>query len=74
MGADKPRLAVTMGDPAGIGPEIAVKTFATVDIFEYASPFVIGSAEALRRAARPEGRAAGSVHRPAMTRHQESRA
>ena len=33
MGADKPRLAVTMGDPAGIGPEIAVKTFATGDIF-----------------------------------------
>ncbi len=48
---DRPRLAVTMGDPAGIGPEIAVKTFAGDDIFGYANPFVIGSAEALRRAA-----------------------
>ena len=48
---NKPRLAVTMGDPAGVGAEIAVKTFANADIFEYASPFVIGSAEALRVAA-----------------------
>lgn len=48
---NKPRLAVTMGDPAGIGPEIAVKTFANADIFEYANPFVIGSAAALRSAA-----------------------
>ena len=51
----KPRLAVTMGDPAGIGPEIAVKTFATPDIFEKASPFVIGSVEALRTASKAAG-------------------
>ena len=48
---NKPKLAVTMGDPAGVGPEIAVKTFANPAIYELAAPFVIGSAACLRHAA-----------------------
>lgn len=44
----KPRLAVTMGDPAGVGAEITVKTFADPAIFERAAPFVIGSPACLR--------------------------
>ena len=46
-----PRLAITMGDPAGVGPEIVVKTFARGDIFKRAVPFVIGSVACLERAA-----------------------
>ena len=29
----KPLIAVTLGDPAGIGPEIVVKTIADKDLF-----------------------------------------
>lgn len=37
-----PRLAITMGDAAGIGPEIIVKAFARHEIFKVCRPFVIG--------------------------------
>ncbi len=50
-----PKLAITMGDPAGIGPEITVKTFADGRIYEHAVPFVVGSAACLERAARQCG-------------------
>ncbi len=46
----KPRLAVTMGDPAGVGAEIAVKTFADPAIFDRAAPFIIGSPKCLEMA------------------------
>jgi 4-phospho-D-threonate 3-dehydrogenase / 4-phospho-D-erythronate 3-dehydrogenase len=46
----RPNLAVTMGDPAGVGAEIVVKTFSDASIFDRAQPFVVGSAECLRRA------------------------
>lgn len=36
------KLAITMGDPAGVGPEIIVKMFANHDIYKYADVFVIG--------------------------------
>lgn len=47
----KPLLAVTMGDPAGVGAEIVVKTFSNPKVFELAQPFVVGSAKCLERAA-----------------------
>lgn len=37
-----PILAVTMGDPAGIGPEIAVKTFAKKDTYTKCKPVLVG--------------------------------
>ena len=37
-----PVLAVTMGDPAGIGPEIAAKAFGNKAIRKYCNPFLIG--------------------------------
>lgn len=52
---DKPLLAVTMGDPAGVGPEITAKTFTHEQIFAGARPFVIGSAACLARAAKASG-------------------
>lgn len=39
-----------MGDPAGVGAEIVVKTFADASVFERAQPFVIGSADCLKLA------------------------
>ena len=37
----KPLLAVTMGDPAGIGPEIIVKAMSDKSIFDRAQPIEI---------------------------------
>ena len=39
----KPLIAVTLGDPAGIGPEIVVKTVADHGTFEKADCIVIGA-------------------------------
>lgn len=43
-------LAVTMGDPAGIGPEIAAKTFANAKVFNKCSPLLVGNADIMARA------------------------
>ena len=48
----KPILAITMGDPAGIGPEIVVKALAHPEIYEICTPIVIGDYEALSDANR----------------------
>jgi len=39
-----PKLAITMGDPAGIGPEIAVKALMEKKIYEICRPLLIGDA------------------------------
>lgn len=39
----KPVLAITMGDPAGIGPEIAAKTFADREIYARCRPLLVGN-------------------------------
>ena len=51
----KPLLAVTMGDPAGIGAEIIVKAFSRGGLNERARPFVIGSADCLQLAMQQTG-------------------
>ena len=45
-------IAVTMGDPAGIGPEIIAKTFADEDFRDEIRALVVGDAGTLRRASR----------------------
>ncbi len=50
MGA-KPIIAVTMGDPAGVGPEIAVKALSNPETRRDAAAFIIGDAGLLKRAA-----------------------
>jgi len=47
-----PILGVTMGDPAGIGPEISAKALADARTREAARPIVIGDARVLAEAAR----------------------
>ncbi len=45
-----PIIAITMGDPAGVGPEIIVKSLAHADLFARCRPLVIGDAGRLRQA------------------------
>lgn len=46
-----PRIAITMGDVNGIGPELVAKLFAFHDPWAVCDPIVIGSAEALHAVA-----------------------
>jgi len=48
----RPILALTMGDPVGIGPEIIVKALADVQIYQICRPLVLGDYPALERALR----------------------
>ena len=48
----RPVLGITMGDPAGVGPEIAAKALGEKDVRAQARPFVIGDARAMEAAAR----------------------
>ena len=52
---DKPRVGITIGDPAGIGPEIVLKAVAEVDVRTACSPVIVGDAAELRRQARELG-------------------
>ena len=45
----KPIIAITMGDPAGIGPEIVLKTLNNKKIYEVVRPLVIGNIKFLER-------------------------
>lgn len=47
---NKPILAITMGDPAGIGPEISARTFADSQIMEACCPVLIGSVVVMEKA------------------------
>ena len=47
----RPLLAITLGDPAGIGPEIILKTLGHSDIFDRCRPLVIGDRRMLEQAA-----------------------
>ena len=42
MAASRPTLALTLGDPAGIGPEIMAKALADGSCYEVLSPVVVG--------------------------------
>jgi 4-hydroxythreonine-4-phosphate dehydrogenase len=49
------RVAITMGDPAGIGPEVVVKALTEESVYEKCIPVVIGDYEALQDAIRFSG-------------------
>jgi 4-hydroxythreonine-4-phosphate dehydrogenase len=46
----RPIIAITMGDPAGIGPEIVMRSLAHDDVYARCRPLVVGDAERLRQA------------------------
>ncbi|HAF13587.1 MAG TPA: 4-hydroxythreonine-4-phosphate dehydrogenase PdxA [Blastocatellia bacterium] len=47
-----PRIAITMGDPAGIGPEVVLKAVAEEEIRRACVPVIIGDAQLLAHTAR----------------------
>jgi len=42
-----PKILITMGDPAGVGPEVVVKALSLSEIYEICEPIVIGEARVL---------------------------
>ncbi len=50
MNDSKPLIAVTIGDPAGIGPEIIVGAWSETVVHEWCRPLVVGHPEIIRRA------------------------
>ena len=46
----KPAIAITMGDPCGIGPEVVVKALADPRVYASCRPLVVGNIYALERA------------------------
>lgn len=68
----KPIIALTMGDPAGIGPEIVVDTMLSKEIHDVCKPFVIGSTAILERATkvREVSLKHRKIHDPAEARYE----
>ena len=52
---DLPRIAITMGDPAGIGPEVILKTLLQGDIYQVCKPIVLGDINVLRMVSKKLG-------------------
>ena len=48
----KPIIAITLGDPAGVGPEIIVKSLNHSEVYDTCRPIVIGDAKRLTKAAK----------------------
>ncbi|MFC3690945.1 4-hydroxythreonine-4-phosphate dehydrogenase PdxA [Chenggangzhangella methanolivorans] len=46
----RPTIAITMGDPSGIGPEIIMKALAHPEVHAMCEPLVVGDAERLKAA------------------------
>ncbi|HET6861851.1 MAG TPA: 4-hydroxythreonine-4-phosphate dehydrogenase PdxA [Pyrinomonadaceae bacterium] len=49
---DLPRIGITMGDPAGIGPEVVLKAVAELEVRKACVPVIIGDAQMLAHTAR----------------------
>src|SRR6266487_4560730 len=47
-----PRIGITMGDPAGIGPEVVLKAVAEEEVRRVCLPMIIGDAQLLAHTAR----------------------
>ena len=52
MITELPIIAITMGDAAGVGPEVIMKSLAHSELYEQCRPLVIGDAERLKEAGR----------------------
>ncbi|PKB78558.1 MAG: 4-hydroxythreonine-4-phosphate dehydrogenase PdxA [SAR202 cluster bacterium Io17-Chloro-G9] len=52
---EKPAIAITMGDPCGIGPEVVVKALAEPEVYATCRPLVVGNTYAMEQAVRLTG-------------------
>lgn len=53
--SDRPVLGITMGDPAGNGPELSVKALGKADTYEKCRPLIVGDAACMEEAIRITG-------------------
>jgi len=53
--SDKPLIGISVGDPAGVGPEITAKALSLAEIHEVCRPLVVGEAGIMRQAVRFSG-------------------
>ena len=69
----RPILGITMGDAAGVGPEVIVKALADVEIYRIARPLVYGDAKMMERAVHIVGAKVHchAVERPADGHYEE---
>ena len=69
----RPIIAITLGDPAGVGPEIVAAAVGQGDVYSVSRPLVIGDRGALERAAKSMGvtAAINIVGRPADGRYEQ---
>lgn len=51
----KPGIAITMGDPCGIGPEVVAKALSDPRVYDSCRPLVVGSSYAMERAVELSG-------------------
>ena len=65
--ADLPRIALTVGDPAGIGPEIAVKAADDTRVHGVAEIVLYGPSTTSELAPFPAGQLSGTPDEPPMT-------
>jgi len=52
---DLPRITITMGDPAGIGPEVILKALLQGDVYQICRPIVLGDINVLRMVSKKLG-------------------
>jgi len=61
MAQARPVVAVTLGDPAGIGPEIVLGALASKELYDACIPVVIGNVEIIRRCSESAGIKSGRI-------------
>lgn len=49
MNISKPKIGITMGDPASVGPEIAINALLKKDIYELCDPIIVGDIKVLEK-------------------------
>ena len=52
----KPIIAITMGDPNGIGPELVIKVLSDEEVYGYCRPFLVADPNAIRETAQSMSR------------------
>ena len=73
MSADtRPLIAVTMGDPAGVGPEITAKALHNPEIRAVCRAFVVGDLPTMRRAAEAIGATVSAVLPDSVIRNTDA--
>lgn len=55
MTNDRPIIAISMGDPAGVGPEVTAKALAHAELWASSRPLVVGDLATMQRAAQVVG-------------------